>query len=88
MSIDLSLHLMRAMLWTVVLVASPVLLAALAVGLIVNVLQVATQIQDITLSHIPKLLAAAIALAISAAWMMRLMVGFSLKALYLIARLG
>jgi type III secretion HrpO family protein len=47
----------------------PVLAAALLVGLVVSFLQAVTQIQDTALSFVPKLLAVAVALAVSAGWM-------------------
>jgi type III secretion HrpO family protein len=46
----------------------PVLAAALLVGLLVSFLQAVTQIQDTALSFVPKLLAVAVALAVSAGW--------------------
>ena len=50
------LSLGREAVWVVILVAGPVLLAALAAGLIIGVLQAATSVQEMTLSFIPKLL--------------------------------
>jgi len=57
----------EALLLAVVL-SLPVLAAALLVGLVVSFLQAVTQIQDTALSFVPKLLAAAVALAVSAGW--------------------
>lgn len=51
------------------LLSLPALGAALLVGLVVSFLQAVTQIQDTALSFVPKLLAAAVALAVSAGWM-------------------
>lgn len=52
------------------LVAAPMLLAALGTGLVVSVLQAATQINEMTLSFIPKLLAMVAALVIAGPWML------------------
>ena len=52
-----------------VLVALPVLLVAAIVGLVVASLQAATQVQDQTLAHVPRLLAVAVVIAASAPWM-------------------
>ena len=52
------------------MLAAPLLLTALAVGLIVGIFQAATQINEMTLSFIPKLLAMAAVLAIAGPWMM------------------
>jgi flagellar biosynthetic protein FliQ len=50
-------------------VSLPVVAVAAAVGLVVAVLQAATQVQDPTLSHLPRLIAVALALALLAPWM-------------------
>ena len=51
------------------LLSLPVLAASLLVGLVVSFLQAVTQIQDHALSFVPKILAVAVALAVSAGWM-------------------
>jgi len=66
---DFILNVTRQALFLVLAVSAPVLLAALVVGLIVSVLQAATQIQEQTLSFVPKVVAVALALAMSASWM-------------------
>jgi flagellar biosynthetic protein FliQ len=58
-------------------VAGPLLLAALATGLIISVFQAATQINEMTLSFIPKLLAMLAALAILGPWMVRELIDFT-----------
>jgi flagellar biosynthetic protein FliQ len=67
----------REALWLAVLLAGPMLGAALAVGLFIGVIQAATQIQEMTLSFIPKLLALVIVLFIIGPWMLRILVTFS-----------
>ena len=67
----------REALWLAVLLAGPMLGAALAVGLFIGVIQAATQIQDMTLSFIPKLLALVIVLFIIGPWMLRIIVTFT-----------
>ena len=49
--------------------ALPVVAIAAAVGLVVAVLQASTQIQDITIAHLPRFLAVAVALAVLGPWM-------------------
>ena len=58
-------------------VAGPLLIAALATGLIISVFQAATQINEMTLSFIPKLLAMLAALAILGPWMVRELIDFT-----------
>ena len=59
-----------------VLVAAPVLGAALATGLLVGVLQAATSIQEMTLSFIPKLAIMVLALALFGEWQLAVMVDY------------
>ena len=58
------------------LVAAPMLLAALLVGLLISILQAATQINEMTLSFIPKLVAIVAALVIAGPWMISMLVDY------------
>ena len=66
----------REALWIAVLVAAPLLGAALAVGLLIGVFQAATSIQEMTLSFIPKLGVMVVALVIFGGWQIAVMVDF------------
>ncbi|KMQ73839.1 Flagellar biosynthesis protein FliQ [Candidatus Burkholderia pumila] len=57
-------------MYVALLLAAPLLLVALVVGLVVSVFQAATQINESTLSFIPKLLAVAVTLVIAGPWML------------------
>ena len=61
---------------TTMLVSAPLLLTALLVGLIVSVFQAATQINEMTLSFIPKLAAIFVALVVAGPWMLTLLTDF------------
>ncbi len=63
-------------LYVMLLVAAPMLIAALVVGLVVSILQAATQINEMTLSFIPKLLAMVAALVIAGPWMITFFVDY------------
>jgi flagellar biosynthetic protein FliQ len=63
-------------LLTMLLVAAPMLLAALVVGLLVSIFQAATQINEMTLSFIPKLIAVFATLIIAGPWMTALLVDY------------
>ncbi len=63
-------------LYVMLMMAAPLLLAALVVGLVVSILQAATQINEMTLSFIPKLLAMMAALVIAGPWMISLFVDY------------
>jgi len=59
------------------LLAAPLLLVALVTGLIVGAFQAATQINEMTLSFIPKLMATAATLVIAGPWMLKILVGYT-----------
>ena len=61
------------------MLAGPLLLAALGVGLLIGIFQAATQIQEMTLSFIPKLGALVVALLIGGPWMIRTLVEFTTR---------
>jgi flagellar biosynthetic protein FliQ len=67
----------REALEMTLMLAAPLLLTALAVGLIVGIFQAATSINEMTLSFIPKLLAMAAVLAITGPWMIRNLVEYT-----------
>lgn len=60
-----------------VMLAAPLLIAALVTGLVVGLFQAATQIQEQTLSFIPKLLAMVVALVVTGPWLLQTIVDFT-----------
>lgn len=77
MGSERALSLLDGMLWASLMVAAPVLLVTLAVGLLVSIFQVTTQLQEITLSYVPKILAAALMLIAIGPWMIGRVTGFA-----------
>ena len=77
MTPEVVMELGQQTLMMVALLAGPLLVAALAVGLLIGIFQAATQIQEMTLSFIPKLAALASALVIGGPWMLRTIVEFT-----------
>ncbi len=71
------LALLDRMLWTTALVAAPILLATLAVGLVVGVIQAATSVNEQTLTFVPKLAVVAGVLVIMGASMMGIVTDFA-----------
>lgn len=59
------------MLWKAALISAPLLIAILIVGVIISILQVATQVQEMTLTFVPKLIVSTLVLVFLGAWMMR-----------------
>ena len=63
-------------LWLLLMVSAPVLLVVLAVGLVVSIFQAATQINEATLSFVPKVLGAVVVLGIAGPWMVTTLVEY------------
>ena len=63
-------------LWMLLMVAAPLLLTVLVVGLVISIFQAATQINETTLSFVPKVVAAVAVLAIAGPWMLTMLVEY------------
>jgi len=63
-------------LYMLMLVAAPILIVVLLVGVVVSVIQAATQINESTLSFVPKVVAAVLTLAVAGPWMMTTLVEY------------
>ena len=79
MTPEMVLDIGRNALWVTALLAAPLLLSALVVGLLVGMIQAATQIQEMTLTFIPKLAVLALALVFAGSWMLGLLTDFSIN---------
>jgi flagellar biosynthetic protein FliQ len=71
MTPDVALHLLAQCLFAGLLIASPVLGISLLVGLAISIFQVVTQIQEMSLTFIPKLIAVVATLVLLGAWMLQ-----------------
>ena len=69
-------HLGQQGLYMLLMVSAPILLTVLVVGLVVSVLQAATQINEATLSFVPKVLAAVAVLVVAGPWMLTMLVDY------------
>ena len=65
------------MLWTIAKVAGPILLASLVIGLIIAIIQSATQIQEMTLTFIAKIFVVAVIVLLLGSWMGSQIIGFT-----------
>ena len=81
MSYAVVADLARNAMMVAALVAAPLLIVALLVGLVVSILQTMTQIQEQTLSFVPKLVAVAVVFLVALPWMMQLMVQYTTQLL-------
>jgi flagellar biosynthetic protein FliQ len=73
------LHLAREALMMVVILSIPTLGVAMLVGLIIGILQATTQIQEQTLSFVPKMVAVFVTLIIAAGWLLNIAVRFTTR---------
>ena len=69
-------HLGQQGLYMLLMVSAPILLTVLLVGLVVSILQAATQINEATLSFVPKVVAAVAVLAVTGPWMLTQLVDY------------
>jgi len=67
----------REALLTVLIIASPLLGLALITGVIISIFQAVTQIQEMTLTFVPKIIAVLLATIIFAPWMLRIIINFT-----------
>ena len=79
MTPEVVMNLGQDALMMTMMLAGPLLLAALGVGLLIGIFQAATQIQEMTLSFIPKPGALVVALLIGGPWMIRTLVEFTTR---------
>ena len=88
MSPDQALYALNQMVWNALVIASPILLATLVVGLLISILQVTTQLQEITLSYVPKIIVTAILLIVLGSWMLGRIASFANRVYGMIATVG
>lgn len=79
MHADLALQMMADMLWTGLIICLPVLALSMIVGILISILQVVTQIQEMSLTFVPKLLAAGFGLIVFGPWMLHKLAQFSTR---------
>ncbi|RMF94355.1 MAG: flagellar biosynthetic protein FliQ [Candidatus Schekmanbacteria bacterium] len=77
MSPDFVITISVESLKTAFLISAPMLFFGLAAGLLISIFQAVTQINEMTLAIVPKIIAVAIALVIFGSWMIRLMIEFT-----------
>ena len=79
MHADLALRMLADLFWTALLVSAPVLGVTMLVGLGISVLQVVTQVQEMSLTFVPKLATAALALLAFGPWALGKVGAFSAR---------
>lgn len=87
MTVALAIDWYRKMLWTAVLVGGPVILAGVVIGLIVAIVQAATQVNDSAVSFAPKAVATIVVIVIAGPWMLAQLVEFTTAVFVAVGRL-
>ncbi|MFN3598440.1 MAG: flagellar biosynthesis protein FliQ [Aquificaceae bacterium] len=77
MSPELVISLGQGAIQTALLLSAPILLATFLVGLVISILQSATQIQEMTLSYIPKIIVAYLTVLLLGAWMLNKLIDYT-----------
>jgi flagellar biosynthesis protein FliQ len=77
MTQQLAIELCKNAIWTALLVAAPMLLVGLAVGIIVSLFQSVTQIHEMTLTFIPKILGVVVVLILTLPWLMNVLLSYT-----------
>ncbi|WP_373600042.1 flagellar biosynthesis protein FliQ [Paraclostridium bifermentans] len=85
MNESIVVSIVKETLYTAMLVGGPILILSLLVGLLVSIFQATTQIQEQTLSFIPKLIVVALTLVVGGSWMLNEVVQFTNKIMSMIA---
>ncbi|CAM4163709.1 flagellar biosynthetic protein FliQ [Pseudoalteromonas byunsanensis] len=79
MSTDIVIGYLGGMFQIALQIAMPLLMATLAVGLLISVFQVVTQIQEMTLTFVPKIVISIAVLAIAGPWMLNVLVEYAIQ---------
>lgn len=85
MSENMVMGIVKEALYTSMLVGGPILILSLVVGLLVSIFQATTQIQEQTLTFVPKLIVIALTLIVGGNWMLHEIVKFTSKMINMIA---
>ena len=70
MGFDANVEFLRMAFWQILIISGPLLAVALAIGLVIGILQAATSIQEMTLTFVPKLILVVVAFGLLANFMM------------------
>ncbi len=87
MTPELAVDICRKAIQTILMCAAPMLIVALVVGLIVSIFQAATQINEQTLTFVPKIVAVFITLLIFGSWLIKIVTVFTVGLFDLMATL-
>lgn len=77
MNIEAAIELFRVTVMQSLMLVAPILATAMAVGLVISLVQAVTSLQEQTLAFVPKLVAVGVVMLVSANWLMRSLMEFT-----------
>ncbi|AGK97762.1 MAG: flagellar biosynthesis protein FliQ [Clostridium sp.] len=87
MTENMLLGILKDAISTGLLISAPILIVSVVVGLIISIMQATTQIQEQTLTFVPKLIAIAVVGIVASTWMLHMMTGFTERIFEMIANI-
>lgn len=87
MSEDMVMNIMKDGITTALMIAAPILIASIVIGLIISIFQATTQIQEQTLTFVPKLIGIALIGLIAGPWMLNNILAFTTRIFDIIANI-
>lgn len=88
MTIETAVDIIRQTVWTSFLLVSPILAAAIVIGLIISLIQTVTSIQEQTLAFVPKLIGVGLVTVAVSGWMLKTLVEFTIQMFARMADVG
>lgn len=77
MTQQMAIEICKEAVWTALFVAAPMLISGLVVGIVVSLFQAVTQIQEMTLTFIPKILAVVVVMILTLPWVMNVLLSYT-----------
>lgn len=88
MTPELVIYIGREAVYTVLLISGPLLIGSILIGLTISIFQATTQIQEQTLTFVPKIVAIFIMIVVFGPWMLNILLAFTQNLFTIMARLG
>ncbi len=88
MTPELVIYIGREAVYTVLLIAGPLLLTSIVIGLTISIFQATTQIQEQTLTFVPKIIGVFVMIVVLGPWMLNLLLAFTQNLFSIMARIG
>jgi len=88
MTPELVIYIGREAVYTVLLIAGPLLIGSILIGLTISIFQATTQIQEQTLTFVPKIVGVFIMIVVFGPWMLNILLAFTQNLFTIMARLG